>query len=360
MIYTEAHWNTLTRSPRFKFLFELAMLIANAQSQGKAPRGEREWDKISKDFKSIYGRAKHLFCDVRALRDPEHVEFIKNFKMDLWKVHQDLDQHDRLVEVAKKWISNHLHIGDHLSLLSMPSTRNAVIEFLQKNKGRKVRIHQEEYWNKTHLKHYKVDAEYFSDPDDINYNDCIIISVPLHGTYETPKWIYELFKKCSAINVPILVDVCWAWFQHDFFLNLSYPCIDTVTCTLGKMFPIEGFRQAFKFCKTKDISKYDTMYGTNRFGNELLIGLMERFPANDIVEKYKDKQTYWCDILGLEKTNSVHNAKSGDDLLWYAEHKHLVEDGVNQKLFNFVPLFENHDLVVSYLNETGNMFNKQS
>ena len=132
MIYTEAHWNTLTRSPRFKFLFELAILIANEQSQGKAPRGEREWDKISKDFKSIYGRAKHLFCDVRALRDPEHVEFIKNFKMDLWKVHQDLDQHDKLVEVVKKWTSNHLQIGDHLSLLSMPSTRNAVIELRNK------------------------------------------------------------------------------------------------------------------------------------------------------------------------------------------------------------------------------------
>ena len=100
------------------------------------------------------------------------------------------------------------------------------------------------------------------------------------------------------------------------------------------------------------------MYSTNRFGNELLIGLMEKFPANDIVKKYKDKQTYWCDALGLEKTNSVHNAKSEDDLLWYAEHKHLVDDGVNQKLFNFVPLFENHDLIVSYLSETGTVFNK--
>ena len=74
MIYTETHWNTLTRSPRFQFLFEIAMLIGTAQSQNKAPRGERDWDRITTDFKSIYGRAKHLYCDVRALRDPEHTD----------------------------------------------------------------------------------------------------------------------------------------------------------------------------------------------------------------------------------------------------------------------------------------------
>ena len=358
MIYTETHWNTLTRSPRFQFLFEIAMLISIAQSQNKAPRGERDWDRISNDFKSIYGRAKHLYCDVRALRDPEHIDFLKNYKMDLYKVHQNLDQHNELVDVATKWTGNHLYLGDNLSLLSMPSTRNAVIEFLQKNKERTVRIHQQEYWNKSHLKHYKVDAKYFVNPDDIKENDCIIISVPLHGTYERPEWIYDLFKKCSSINVPILVDACWAWFQHDFFLDLNYDCIDTVTCTLGKLFPIEGFRQGFKFTKTKDISKYDVMYSTNRFGNQLLIDLMRKFPANDIVKKYSDKQDFWCKKLGLEKTKSIHNAHSGDDLLWYAEHKHLVEDGVNQNLLNLVPLLENHELVVAFLEESGNMFHE--
>ena len=81
MIYTETHWNTLTRSPRFQFLFEIAMLIGTAQSQNKAPRGERDWDRITTDFKSIYGRAKHLYCDVRALRDPDHTNFLKNYKL---------------------------------------------------------------------------------------------------------------------------------------------------------------------------------------------------------------------------------------------------------------------------------------
>ena len=76
MIYTEAHWNTLTRSPKFQFLFETAMLISIAQSQNKAPRGERDWDRITNDFKSIYSRAKYLYCDVRALRDPEHIDFL--------------------------------------------------------------------------------------------------------------------------------------------------------------------------------------------------------------------------------------------------------------------------------------------
>ena len=100
------------------------------------------------------------------------------------------------------------------------------------------------------------------------------------------------------------------------------------------------------------------MDSTNRFGNQLLIDLMRKFPADDILKKYSDKQDFWCKKLGLEKTNSVHNAKSGDDLLWYAEHKHLVEDGVNQNLLNLVPLLENHKMIITYLEESGNMFHK--
>jgi hypothetical protein len=42
MIYTEAHWNTLTRSPRFQFLFEIAMLVSIAQTKHL---GEKEIGK---------------------------------------------------------------------------------------------------------------------------------------------------------------------------------------------------------------------------------------------------------------------------------------------------------------------------
>ena len=118
------------------------------------------------------------------------------------------------------------------------------------------------------------------------------------------------------------------------------------------------FKNNGEITKTKNISKYDMMYSTNRFGNQLLIDLMRKFPADDILKKYSDKQDFWCKKLGLEKTNSVHNAKSGDDLLWYAEHKHLVEDGVNQNLLNLVPLLENHKMIITYLEESGNMFHK--
>ena len=349
MIYTEEHWNTLKRSKKFQFLFELAFLISNAQSLNKSYSGEKSWDKVDTNFQSVYGRAKYLYCDTRAIRDIEYIKFLKEYKLNFYEAHQDYDQYDNLVVTAELWLKDYLNIPSSLKLLPMSATRNALIEFLQKNNNRKVRIHQQEYWNKTQLKHYQVHAEYFNEPSDIKENDCVIISVPLHGTFAVPTWINELFESCSKKGVPVFVDCCWAWLQHNFYLNLEYECVDTITCTLGKLFPIEGFRNGFKFVKQKNVEKFDILYSTNKLGSQLLIDLMKTFPANDIVKKYKGLQDFWCSKLNLKPTPSVHNAYASEDLLWYSEHRMLAEDGVNQNVFSIIPLLENHDLIIKYL-----------
>ena len=349
MIYTEEHWNTLKRSDRFNLLFELALLISNAQSQGKVQRGESTWDKVDSNFQSVYGRAKYLYCDTRAIRDPEYVKFLNEYQVNFYEVHQDYNQYEELVETATNWVKGHLKVSDKMQVLPMPSTRDAVIEYLQKNNHRKVRIHQQEYWNKTQLAHYNVDPMYFSDPTDINENDCLVLTLPLHGTFKLPEWIDELFTVCSKKGVPVMIDSCWAWLQHDFKLNLQHDCIHTVTCTLGKMFPIESFRNGFKFVRKENVKKFDIQYSTNRMGNRILIDLMKKFPANHAVKKYADKQKFWCEKLDLQATSSVHNCYCDEDLYWYSEHRMLVNDGLKQNVFSLIPLLENHDLLVDYL-----------
>lgn len=352
MNYTEEHWTTLKRSDRFNFLFEIALLISNAQSQNKAPRGECEWDKVDKNFQSVYARAKYLYCGARAIRDPEYVSFLKNYKINFYETHQDFHQYDNLIQTAECWVSNHFILSSDLQVLPMGSTRNALIEFLQKNNNRRLRTHSQEYWNKTHLAHYKAYPECFHTPDDIIENDCVVITLPLHGTFSVPEWTKELFHICSKKNVPVFIDCCWAWLQHNFSLDLNHSCIDTVTCTLGKMFPIEGFRNGFKFVKKSDVKKFDTIYSTNRIGNQLLIDLMNKFPADHMVKKYKPMQDFWCKKLGLLPTPSIHNCYCDDDLVWYNEHRMLAEDGVNQNLLQLIPLYENHEMILKYLSET--------
>jgi hypothetical protein len=349
MIYTEEHWNTLKRSKRFDLLFELAMLISNAQSIGKVNRGESTWDKVEQNFQSVYGRAKYLYCDTRAIRDPEFVDFLDSYKVNFYEVHQDFDQYDELVATAADWVKDHLILSTDMQLLPMPSTRDALIEFLQKNNHRKVRIHQQEYWNKTQLAHYNTDSEYFHDPDDISVGDCVVITLPLHGNYTLPGWVSSLFETCSKKDVPVFIDTCWAWLQHSFQLNLEYPCIHTVTCTLGKMFPIESFRNGFKYVRKENIKKYDIQYSTNRMGNRILIDLMKEFPADYLVKKYTDKQKYWAEKLQMIPTPSVHNCYCDDDLFWYSEHRMLVHDGVTQNVFSIIPLLENHQILVDYI-----------
>jgi hypothetical protein len=355
-MFTEEHWHTLERSRRFESIFELAMLISNAQSQGKAHLGEEKWDHVEQNFKSVYGRAKYLFCGTRAMRDQEYIDFLKEYKINFYDTHQDHFQYDELVEVAHGWVAGHLDISESLQLIPMTSTRNALLEFLQKNNDRRVRIHQQEYWNMTQLKHYSVNPVYFTEPIDISDGDCVIVTLPLHGIFELPDWTYELFDACDKKGVPVFIDCCWAWLQHNFNLRLNHECIDTVTCTLGKLFPIEGYRNGFKFVKRKNVAKYDMLYSSNRLGNRMLIDIMRRFPADHLVSKYKGKQKFWGEKLGLPVTHSVLNCHGADDLLWYSTHRVLANDGLNQKLFSIVPLLENHQMLVDYINEKDLVF----
>ena len=55
--------------------------------------------------------AKHLYCDGRAIRDPEHVEFLSNYKLDLYKTHQNIDQTLDLEQVANNWLQNYVSLG---------------------------------------------------------------------------------------------------------------------------------------------------------------------------------------------------------------------------------------------------------
>ena len=352
MKYTEEHWNTLKRSNRFQLLFEIAVLISHAQSRGKAYYGERSWDRVEPNFRSIYNRAKYLYCDTRAIRDPDMVNFIKNYKINFYDALHDFDQYDNLVQTAYNWLHNYIKLPNDITLIPTSSTRNSVIEFLQKNNSKNVRIHEQEYWNKTQLKHYGVSAEYFTEPKDLNVNDCVLISLPLHGTFSIPHWIDDLFLLCSKKGIPVFVDCCWAWLQHNFYLNLDYECVDTVSCTVGKLFPTEGFHAGFKFVKNKKVQKFDLLYSSNKTNHQLIIDLMKQFPVNHTAKKYSSLQEFWCNKLDLKSTNSVHNAYCGEDLYWYSEHRALIDDGLNQNYFSLIPLFENHDLVLGYLKES--------
>tara|TARA_B100001121_G_C18360701_1_gene466956 strand:+ start:267 stop:536 length:270 start_codon:yes stop_codon:yes gene_type:complete len=84
-------------------------------------------------------------------------------------------------------------------------------------------------------------------------------------------------------------------------------------------------------------------------GNRILIDLMKNFPADHIVKKYTEKQKYWADKLQMSPTPSVHNCYCEEDLYWYSEHRMLVHDGVSQNVFSIIPLLENHQMLVDYL-----------
>ena len=60
----------------------------------------------------------------------------------------------------------------------------------------------------------------------------------------------ELLNICDSWNVPVLIDMAYFGMCHDIEIDLSHKCIEEVTFSLGKTFPIIGARAGMRLQKT--------------------------------------------------------------------------------------------------------------
>ena len=96
MKYTEEHWTGLKRSKTFDFLLESAILICNSQQQQKSPMGDQHWDHNDGSWEGIYGKARNLYCDPRAIRDQELIKFYNNYNRNILESSNDINLQKKL------------------------------------------------------------------------------------------------------------------------------------------------------------------------------------------------------------------------------------------------------------------------
>jgi len=132
-------------------------------------------------------------------------------------------------------------------------------------------------------------------------------------------------------------------------MDLSASCIKQITFSLSKTFPVQCAKIALRLTKHK-LSDPMQMSNDENISNRLAAGLgfeiMNNFPLDHMTNKYRDQQSKWCDIMGLEKTNVVHFA--------YGPHYHKKTNtetnfcspyNVQDGRYNLGMLYENHKLL---------------
>ena len=158
--------------------------------------------------------------------------------------------------------------------------------------------------------------KWIHDANEITVGDAVIISIPFSDFGTAHPQHTKLLEKCSALNVPVLIDCAYFGMCYDINIDLNYKCIEEVTFSLGKTFPVIGSRCGVRYQRedVDDAVKFANQHGiVNTFGALIGLHCIEQYSADFITTKYRAVQQRVCDDLGIDATNCILFATSGDN-----------------------------------------------
>ena len=321
----------------------------------------------SKNFFDARSTANHIFQGSRAVRDPKVTDFIKNiFQDDL--LDHGLNQWNNLSKFKNSftnWLQKHQSntlIGlDQYQMDFSAGTTQSFDSFYLRHRNRKFRCYTGEYFY--HLKTWisnQINWSFITDRDPISTNDAVVISMPfcdsgsLHPEYD------NLIKTCEQLGVPVLVDCCYYPISGNVKIDVSSTCIDTVSFSLSKAFPIANLRIGIRY--TRDVVDGQKLHDAINYNNNLsaYIGLkiINKFSSDYIYNNYQYKQQLVCEYFRLTPGNCVMFASGNADWNQYSRRNLLqvYQLDIDPSNFNnrvsLVSIFENWNLFEKIKNET--------
>ena len=149
------------------------------------------------------------------------------------------------------------------------------------------------------------------DEDDIKQNDIVLISIPFSDTGAVPDYLEKLLQECDKNDVPVMLDLAYVSLSVDQKIDLTHRCIEYVVSSLSKVFPVELYRIGIRIQRKKF---EDQLYVINEKNHNYInilsayVGtkLMQKYPADYIFNKYRQKQIETCDKLNVDVSPCVY------------------------------------------------------
>jgi len=154
------------------------------------------------------------------------------------------------------------------------------------------------------------------DDAPLHKNDAVIISLPFADTGNKHENYHSLMRKCSELEIPVLVDCAYFGACRGIEFDLAYNCITDVTFSLSKTFPVAYARIGIRYTKEDDddtLFVYHKINYNNKIGAALGIKYLEKFTPDYIPSKYIDKQLEFCYNLGVEPSKTILFGIGGDE-----------------------------------------------
>ena len=255
------------------------------------------------------------------------------------------DHSEKFLTTFNRWIrKTRLNVIKGLDAFPYATQTNGTSEafqmFLQRHSDKNFKFFKGDFMmHKVASNNMNANWEWIYNYGQIKKGDAVIISCPFSDTGTEPNDLNMMLEWCSENNVPVLVDMAYFGMCYGISVNLDYPCVEEVTFSLGKTFPIIGARAGMRLQRVQhdDAVLFANQHGiVNNFGAMIGQYAMECWGPDYIAEKYMKAQLIVCNKLELKPTNCVifglsnkvedHKFNRGNDLTRLCISKLLVEE----------------------------------
>lgn len=331
-----------------------ALAYASATNQLDVP-GEYVW-AFPKDtlFDAVRARSRSIFSSGNSIKDPEVINYIQELNLSRhllnpWIVEEFESAFPAWVNAGSRYKLKNLDMFKYIGFSA--GTQESFINFYLFNKDRRFRVFKGDYWwhmdiwSKTGVK-----WAYIED-DELKPNDICICSYPFALTGEKHKKFDWLVNECNQIGIKLLVDFIYLPNSTNTVdIDLSAECIQQITFSFSKTFPVQCAKIAIRMCKEKPSDPMQMSNDENicnRLSAGLALDIIKKFPIDYNVDKYLEKQTYWCKKLKLVQTPVVHFGLGEDYTLFGRDGSVAWCSPFNnqQNRYNLGMLYENEELL---------------
>ena len=273
------------------------------------------------NFFNARGQANNLYIGSKSIVDVPVSNFINNVLLSTdaingWKNKEWLNQ---LEESYSHWLlssqNNRITGLEHYRPAFSTGTTQGFDSFYLRHRTKKFKCLTGEYFY--HLKSWisnDIEWKFIDTLEELAPGDAVVISVPFCDTGNVPVKYVDILNACEEKNIPVLVDCCYYSISSGVYLDLNYSCIDTVTFSLSKTFPVANLRIGMRYTK-RSIVDGQTLHSDINYNHSFSawVGceLIKKFSPDYIFDRYKDKQHLVCTQLKLTPSNTVMFA-SGD------------------------------------------------
>ena len=235
--------------------------------------------------------------------DPDILEYLMTTSIN--------STHNEFVNDYFQWFANPHNINGiekFNSLSYCNGTTEAFDKFYHKHMHRKLRFLRGEYfYHQIMAKRFFKESSFIDEPNDISNDDVVVMSVPFSDTGNVPEHYDDIMTQCEKNNVPVLLDMAYISLAVKLDINVDYQCIDTITTSLSKVFPVAHWRIGMRMQKENIDDTLDA-YEMNSYLNTHAVNvghqLIKQYPADYSFNKYRQQQLSFCNMLDLTPSDS--------------------------------------------------------